>query len=41
MNAHEIDYKIIGDENKITQHINGKIDKNKFEIVNTLNKVSS
>ena len=37
----DIFYKIFGDENKITQHINGKIDKNKFEIVNTLNKVSS
>ena len=37
----DVFYKIFGDENKITQHINGKIDKNKFEIVNTLNKVSS
>ena len=34
-------YKIFGDEMKIIEHINGKIDKNKFEIVNTLKKVSS
>ncbi len=34
-------YKIFGDKEKIEILINSKIDKNNFEIVNTLNKVNS
>ena len=34
-------YKIFGDEQKINKHIDNKIKKTNFEIVNTLNKVSS
>ncbi len=34
-------YKIFGDKDKITSLINGKIDKINYEVVNTLNKVSS
>ena len=34
-------YKIFGDEDKILKLLNNKISKNNYEIVNTLNKVSS
>ncbi len=34
-------YKIFGDEEKISTHIRKKINKNNYEIINTLNKVSS
>ena len=34
-------YKIFGDKEKIKNLINSKIDKNNFEIINTINKVSS
>ena len=34
-------YKIFGDKEKIETLINSKIDKNNFEVVNTLNKVKS
>ena len=34
-------YKIFGDEQKIKENLDGKIKKNNFEIVHTLNKVSS
>ena len=34
-------YKIFGDKEKIKNLINSKIDENNFEIINTLNKVSS
>jgi glycerol-3-phosphate acyltransferase PlsX len=34
-------YKIFGDEDKISKLLNNKISKNNYEIVNTLNKVSS
>jgi len=37
----DIFYKIFGDESKVNNCLNGKVDKNNFEIVNTLNKVSS
>ena len=37
----EVFYKIFGDENKINDLIKGKINTNNFEIVHTLNKVSS
>ena len=34
-------YKIFGDEQKIISYIENKIDKQNYQIVNTLNKVSS
>ena len=34
-------YKIFGDEEKISTHIREKISKDNYEIINTLNKVSS
>ena len=34
-------YKIFGDKDKIESLINSKVDKNNFEVVNTLNKVNS
>ena len=34
-------YKIFGDKEKIEYLINSKVDKNNFEIINTLNKVNS
>ena len=34
-------YKIFGDEDKIIKTLNNKIDKKKFQVVNTKNKVSS
>ena len=34
-------YKIFGDKDKIESLINSKINKNNFEVVNTLNKVDS
>ena len=37
----DIFYKIFGDENTISKHLNNKIDRNNYQIVNTLNKVSS
>ena len=37
----DIFYKIFGDENKILKLLDNKIDKNNYEIVNTINKVSS
>ena len=37
----DIFYKIFGDESEVNNCLNGKVDKNNFEIVNTLNKVSS
>jgi phosphate acyltransferase len=37
----DIFYKIFGDFTKIDDLINNKVDKNNYEIVNTLNKVSS
>ena len=37
----DIFYKIFGDEIQINNHLNNQINKNNFEIVNTLNKVSS
>ena len=33
--------KFFGDEEKILKHIKNKIDTNNYEVVNTLNKVSS
>ncbi len=37
----DIFYKIFGDEQKIIKFIDNKIEKNNYQIVNTLNKVSS
>ncbi len=37
----DIFYKIFGDREKILKHIKNKIDTNNYEVVNTLNKVSS
>ncbi len=37
----DVYYKIFGNEQEINKYINNKIKKDKFEIVNTLNKVSS
>ncbi len=37
----DVFYKIFGDESKISKCLNNKIDENNYEIVNTLNKVSS
>ncbi len=37
----DVYYKIFGDENIITNLIVGKVNKNNYEIINTLNKVSS
>jgi glycerol-3-phosphate acyltransferase PlsX len=34
-------YKIFGDEDRISKLLNNKISKNNYEVVNTLNKVSS
>ena len=34
-------FKIFGDENQIQQSINGKVDKNYYEIINTTNVVKS
>ena len=38
---HENFFKIFGDENEIIKHINNKIDKNFYEIINTKNVVKS
>ncbi len=38
---HENFFKIFGDKNKIIEHINNKIDKNFYEIINTNNVVKS
>jgi len=37
----DVFYKIFGDEQKIIKFIDNKIEKNNYQIVNTLNKVSS
>ena len=37
----DVFYKIFGDENKIINCLGDKVDKNNYQIVNTLNKVSS
>ena len=41
LNNKNIFYKIFGDEQKIISYIENKIDKQNYQIVNTLNKVSS
>ena len=41
LNNKNIFYKIFGDEQKIISHIENKIDKQNYQIINTLNKVSS
>ena len=37
----DIFYKIFGDESEVNNCLDGKVNKNNFEIINTLNKVSS
>ena len=41
LNDKNVFYKIFGDEQKIVSYIENKIDKKNYQIVNTLNKVSS
>ena len=41
LNNKNIFYKIFGDEQKIISYIENKIDKQNYQIINTLNKVSS
>ena len=41
LNNKNVFYKIFGDEQKIISYIKNKVDKQNYQIVNTLNKVSS
>ena len=41
LSNNDVFYKIFGDEQKIIKFIDNKIEKNNYQIVNTLNKVSS
>ena len=41
LSNHNVFYKIFGDERKINEYLSNKVNKKNYEIINTINKVSS